>query len=1028
MFPSTYHYLTYVSNPLTPATSAGNAKKADLVTIFEREVAPKAEKLLAKRTGIRASSRGIEDFRSEQPAPTATAPKSAKKRLPMSVSTSQLSKGKASRAAEPLFSDAEDDMDDAMDVDEVAPLPRSRKTSSNSLTSSRKSASMGNLASVASGRTSSSRTSTTTSTKARRTSASPGPDAAASRPSGRGMRRSASVELVNIAATDDDDELPSTQAGPTSARRRPAASRSRRSAASPALSNADMDIDEEPTAHSRGLQPVVEMSSPRESKVTKGSSPSRRTIEVVVPASRRKSSAADLSTSPAKRKAKAESSDDDNAARRATEAKERVAESGFSDYNPFQSGDDATPDRSKKRRKSSMGVSNGHTEDGEKPKGMQKSATISSLADYLRDSPIVTAPAPSKSERRQSSPSKSAASSSQPTTLAEQAKKRAGLPSSKSMPSFKQPPALFESLQTAPEDFKLIVRKADEEMKSLAPPKHSTSGSQRRQSSPLVTSSHIEDQQILDDLADEPALDDTFANESPAETQQVSATQSTKSQRRLPAPATSSSPPREVVKASEQVVVPKSRRKLAVSAPTALAVASLPLLSAFGWAANRWLDQKQQLGFCDTGSTTNAKVQLQHARLAQTPHVVFGDERVDGPLRSIIDQFTPISCGPCPAHAVCSNGNVDSCTRDYILRPHKVAYLLGDGIDASKSVLPLLLHPQCKPDTERLMRVAELASQIAKYLRHVRGDIICSGEERARIRAAKKNKHGKVEDWSVYGLSEDFVKKIVFENRNVSAWRATSCITRLTDDLQPKIDETAFDSIFSEALGDLISHNEVVHGVDHEEGEPWIAATIADMPLGCRTRLAAYQAASDHKGSLAGLAALLLSAAYGRLKLSQRRHIAEQVEELVPIALTLLQQQEQNHHIDNVLTPYPYLAPSQLRDLVLAHEHSPARRAELWQRVEKIIEGNSNVRAKTAEQYGEDMRVWQWVGAAYSLLDDDDADDEPTVDVPASVRRRRSLVARPSLSRPGTPRMSLPNRHITWSKDVKASPVQSPAI
>ena len=219
-----------------------------------------------------------------------------------------------------------------------------------------------------------------------------------------------------------------------------------------------------------------------------------------------------------------------------------------------------------------------------------------------------------------------------------------------------------------------------------------------------------------------------------------------------------------------------------------------------------------------------------------------------------------------------------------------------------------------------------------------------------------------------------------------------------------------------------------MHGVDHEEGEPWIAATIADMPLGCRTRLAAYQAASDHKGSLAGLAALLLSAAYGRLKLSQRRHIAEQVEELVPIALTLLQQQEQNHHIDNVLTPYPYLAPSQLRDLVLAHEHSPARRAELWQRVEKIIEGNSNVRAKTAEQYGEDMRVWQWVGAAYSLLDDDDADDEPAVDVPASVRRRRSLVARPSLSRPGTPRMSLPNRHITWSKDVKASPVQSPAI
>jgi hypothetical protein len=184
--------------------------------------------------------------------------------------------------------------------------------------------------------------------------------------------------------------------------------------------------------------------------------------------------------------------------------------------------------------------------------------------------------------------------------------------------------------------------------------------------------------------------------------------------------------------------------------------------------------------------------------------------------------------------------------------------------------------------------------------------------------------------------------------------------------------------------------------------------------------LAAYNAAAEHKTSLAGLAAALLAALYGRLKLAQKKAIGEQVEELVPIALQLLQAQEQNHHIDNVIHPTPYLAPAQLRDLVLSHEHSPARRAELWKRVEKVVEGNSNVRAKVAEQHGEEMRVWQWVGGSYGLLEDEE--DMTGTPEAASVRKRKSyggLTARSSLSRPGTPRINTPGRHITWSKDVR---------
>lgn len=265
--------------------------------------------------------------------------------------------------------------------------------------------------------------------------------------------------------------------------------------------------------------------------------------------------------------------------------------------------------------------------------------------------------------------------------------------------------------------------------------------------------------------------------------------------------------------------------------------------------------------------------------------------------------------------------------------------------------------------------------------------------------------------------------------------------------------------------------------------EPWLASVAADMPLACRTRLAAYNAADEHKTSIAGLLALLLSALYTRVKVAEKKKIKQQVDELVPVALQLLQQQvsgrsqpmgaglcarscpcnsvrcadsklltraatqEQNHHIDNVLTPYPYLAPAQLRDLILADIHSPSKRNVLWQRVEKIIESNSNVRAKVEEQFGEDIRVWQWVGGTYELIEDNTpavleqeylpaADDGPYVGgTPAgsasAVRRRKSygglgtIGGRSSLSRPGTPRANPVGRHITWSEDVKGSPAHS---
>ena len=89
------------------------------------------------------------------------------------------------------------------------------------------------------------------------------------------------------------------------------------------------------------------------------------------------------------------------------------------------------------------------------------------------------------------------------------------------------------------------------------------------------------------------------------------------------------------------------------------------------------------------------------------------------------------------------------------------------------------------------------------------------------------------------------------------------------------------------------------------------------------------------------------------------------VAELVQIALDTLRNQELAHHTDPISAPQPYLSSLQLRDLILQEEHSISSRGRLWDKVERVVEGNANVRANLEEVHGGDeLRVWRWVGGA----------------------------------------------------------------
>ena len=104
-------------------------------------------------------------------------------------------------------------------------------------------------------------------------------------------------------------------------------------------------------------------------------------------------------------------------------------------------------------------------------------------------------------------------------------------------------------------------------------------------------------------------------------------------------------------------------------------------------------------------------------------------------------------------------------------------------------------------------------------------------------------------------------------------------------------------------------------------------------------------------------------------RIANRRVEDQQIAELVQITLDALRNQELAHNMDPVTAPYPYLSSLQLRDYVLQNEHSIPARRRLWERVERVVEGNANVRANMEELHGGDeARVWRWVGSTGELM------------------------------------------------------------
>ncbi|KAF2115339.1 Man1-Src1p-C-terminal domain-containing protein [Lophiotrema nucula] len=367
---------------------------------------------------------------------------------------------------------------------------------------------------------------------------------------------------------------------------------------------------------------------------------------------------------------------------------------------------------------------------------------------------------------------------------------------------------------------------------------------------------------------------------------------------------------RERAKAGEVDILPPRQRKRRPKASGTLKALSLTLLgTAVTVLGGVWRQEKFEVGFCGIGPPATSLAGVE-----------------------VPEWATPIlpQCEPCPPHAMCYQGLEVVCDRDFTKQHHPLS--LG-------GLIPL--PPTCEPDSEKMRRIGVVVDRGVELLR----------EHRAQYECGEPDKHGKVVESPE--ISEAELKQ------------------ELASQKKKGMSQEEFDSLWSSAIGDIAGRQEVVENTDGPAGERRLASdSLAKLSLGCSIKRSLRQTVERHIWQLVLILVVLSTGLWGRNSVTSNRAMEARAKQLASNVFDRLA----NHAALNNQEPgaYPELGVSmtQLRDDILRTEFSSSRRQRLWERVQKKVEHNSNVRAAVREgRSGDVARMWEWIGPVQLLED-----------------------------------------------------------
>lgn len=361
----------------------------------------------------------------------------------------------------------------------------------------------------------------------------------------------------------------------------------------------------------------------------------------------------------------------------------------------------------------------------------------------------------------------------------------------------------------------------------------------------------------------------------------------------------------------------------------------LSMLFIFICAFARWyVIEKYTAGYCEAGFI-HWKPYYSHV----TPTIFaeyFDKEYVLDRVNQGLDYVRP-ECQPCPPHAVCHRGFKAECEPGFVKEVSVLA-----------KYLPIA--PVCKPDTQKQKRVSMLTQKALAILRDRNAQAECGSDINAAIEESELRD-------LLYGL------------------KAAS------------LSDGEFSDLWSQAIGDIENEEEVIvqqvrhvdehspeveYAITRSDGTPikrtvttttcLRSTSLASIPLTCAIRRSVLSRLTQHRFEIGILISTILGYLFIKQSVKTRAQRQARSKQLAGLAITRLKTQRTLALEDPKGRTLRCVPVPQLRDEIQAEVASLDTRKRVWGDVERLVETNSNVRARQTDIEGEIMRVWEWVG------------------------------------------------------------------
>ncbi|KAH4313029.1 hypothetical protein HBH64_012650 [Parastagonospora nodorum] len=366
---------------------------------------------------------------------------------------------------------------------------------------------------------------------------------------------------------------------------------------------------------------------------------------------------------------------------------------------------------------------------------------------------------------------------------------------------------------------------------------------------------------------------------------------------------------RERAKAGEVDILPPRRRRKPKATGTLKAMSGTLLLTAAALFGGAWRQEKIAVGFCGLGRDTTSLAGIELPEWAS----------------NIIPQ-----CEPCPPHAQCYQDLQLICDRDFVKKEHPLSL---------NGLIPIA--PTCEPDTAKTRQINNVADRGVQILRQRRAKYECGEPDAEGTTVA-----------SPEISQEDMKRQMAAEKRN-------------------SMSDQEFDDLFNRAFPEMEMRDEVVASTDGTTGGKLVASnSLAELSLACSVRRSVRRSLERYLLQIIMIIFAIATGSYGKYSITHSRAMETRAKQLAGDVFDRLA----NHAALSMQEPGAYpdkgVSMTQLRDDVLRTEFSTSRRQKLWERVQKKVEFNSNVRAAVRTTANGDVgRIWEWTGPIKPLED-----------------------------------------------------------